>query len=730
MKNIHHIFMGDVSRLKDNVIALIVIMGLSVVPCLYAWFNIAASWDPYGSTDQLKVAVVNSDRGYTGDLIPLKINIGESVTNELRKNTSMHWVFTSNSEAMDGVRSGEYYAAIVIPKTFSNDMMSMFSKSAHPTSISYYVNQKENAIAPKVTDKGASTIKQNVSDTFISTMVQVQLDLMDSLSKLTGSKSGTQLMTNFEANLKDTRASLKATQQTVSALADMTDSLSDVLNTTTSILKSSGRRAGRSGDKIKSAKDTADLTAASLKQSVSGMRQMMHQMDQAYAELDRQISAALSDLDAGAKNADSDLASVQKDVSNVLTQYEQVRSSLADLDEIIPSQMTAAHRINARILGQMDSVIALQKQLYSDLGSARTAVSTGTSDLSAYRNSVKKDLRIIRSAVSGLDQKYDRSWEKNMNKAYTGLLQTSKSLNTSAKYLASVSANTAKISSGTSGSLSDLSRLLHKTSGQLGAAGHNLDRIIRGVRRVITSGSLQELTKILGNSSSDIGAFLSAPVEVQKVPVFKVANYGSAMAPFYSTLAMWVGAVMLVALMKTELSKSRRRLIKNLRPHEFYFGRLILFTIIGLIQATLITLGNILYLQIQCLHPFLLLLAGWVTSLVYVNIMYTFTISFGDVGKAICVVLMVLQVAGSGGTFPIEMAPKAFRMVYPFLPFVHSMTAMRECIAGMYGNTYWLSLLKLCAWLVPMLFLGLVLRKPVIRMNSYFEKQLESTKLM
>ena len=137
MKNIHHIFMGDVSRLKDNVIALIVIMGLSVVPCLYAWFNIAASWDPYGSTDQLKVAVVNSDRGYTGDLIPLKINIGESVTNELRKNTSMHWVFTSNSEAMDGVRSGEYYAAIVIPKTFSNDMMSMFSKSAHPTSISY-----------------------------------------------------------------------------------------------------------------------------------------------------------------------------------------------------------------------------------------------------------------------------------------------------------------------------------------------------------------------------------------------------------------------------------------------------------------------------------------------------------------------------------------------------------------------------------------------------------------
>lgn len=730
MKNIIHIFLGDISRLKNNVIALIVIMGLSVVPCLYAWFNIAASWDPYGSTDQLKVAVVNSDRGYTGDLIPLKINVGESVTNELRKNTSMHWIFTTDKDAMNGVKSGEYYAAIVIPKSFSNDMMSLFSSSAHSTRISYYVNQKENAIAPKVTDKGASTIKQNVSETFISTLVQVELDLMDSLSKLTGSKSGTQLLTNFENNLKDARTSLKSTRMTVDALADMTGSLSSVLRTTSSVLKSSGIHTGRTGDKMKTIKNTADLTAASLKQTVSGMNQMMKQMDQAYSSLDKKTSDALSDLNTSAKNADSDLAAVQSDVNSVLTQYENVRSSLSSLDDAIPSSMTAAHRINAKILGQMDNVIALQKQLYTDLGSARTAISSGTADMSACRSSVNRDLKSIHSALLSMNKKYDSSWKKQMQSAYSGLLKTSDSLNSAASVLSSVAAGARKISSGTSGSLRGLQRVLNQSSSQLAAADRNLARIIKGVRSVIASGSLQELSKILGNSSSDIGAFLAAPVEVQKVSVFKVENYGSAMAPFYSTLAMWVGAVMLVALMKTELSKSRRRLIRDLRPHEFYFGRLILFTIIGLIQATLITLGDIFYLQIQCLHPFLLLLAGWVTSLVYVNIMYTFTISFGDVGKAICVILMVLQVAGSGGTFPIEMAPKAFRMVYPFLPFVHSMTAMRECIAGMYGNTYWLSLLKLCAWLLPMLLLGLVLRKPVIRMNSYFEKQLESTKLM
>jgi putative membrane protein len=730
MKNIIKIFMGDISRLKNNVIALIVIMGLSVVPCLYAWFNIAASWDPYGSTDQLKIAVVNSDKGYTGELIPLKINVGESVTNELRKNTKMHWVFTSNKDAMNGVKSGDYYAAIVIPKTFSNDMMSMFSTSAHATHIHYYVNQKENAIAPKVTDKTASSIKQSVSENFMSTLVQVELDLMDSLSKLTGTTSGTQLLTNFESNLKDARSSLRSTQMMISALSNMTGSLSSILNTSSSILKSSGVHTGNTRDKIKKIKKKTDLTSASLKSTLSGMDQLTKQIDQVYAQLDKRTGSALSDLNTSAKAADSSIADVQSDVSTILTKYKTVRNNLKTLDDAIPDSMTAAHRANAKILGRMDSIISLMEQLQTDLSSSRAAISKGQTDLSSYRSSVKNDLSKIRSAVSGLNKKYDSSWKAQLQKAYSSFLNTADALDRTSDILSSVSSNALSISAGTSGSLKQLHRQLKKTSARLQKADAQLGKVIKGIRRVIATGSLQELTKIMGNSSSDIGSFLSAPVEVQKVAVYKVANYGSAMAPFYSTLAMWVGAVMLIALMKTELSKSRRRLIKNLRPHEFYFGRLILFTIVGLIQATLITLGDVLYLQIQCLHPFLLLLAGWVTSFVYVNIMYTFTLSFGDVGKAICVVLMVLQIAGSGGTFPIEMAPKAFRMIYPFLPFVHSMTAMRECIAGMYGNTYWLSLLKLCCWLIPMLLLGLVLRKPVIRMNAYFERKLEDTKLM
>ena len=178
------------------------------------------------------------------------------------------------------------------------------------------------------------------------------------------------------------------------------------------------------------------------------------------------------------------------------------------------------------------------------------------------------------------------------------------------------------------------------------------------------------------------------------------------------------------------MEEERKKEFFHVKNYQLYFGRYILFLIIGLIQSGLICLGDLYFLKIQCQHPFLFILAGWVSSIVYVNIIYTLTVSFGDVGKAISVILLVMQVAGSGGTFPIEVAPKFFRTVYPLLPFNYSMGAMRETIAGMYGNTYQIELLKLLLFLIPSLTLGLVLRKPIIKLNDKVIEKLEETKLM
>ena len=202
------------------------------------------------------------------------------------------------------------------------------------------------------------------------------------------------------------------------------------------------------------------------------------------------------------------------------------------------------------------------------------------------------------------------------------------------------------------------------------------------------------------------------------------------MAPFYSVLSIWVGAIVLVAMLKVNLDEKRKTELEALRDYQAYLGRMVFFLVMGLLQSGLVCLGDLFFLEIQCEHPMYFLLAGWVSGIVFTIIMYTLTISFGDVGKAIAVVLLVIQVAGSGGTFPIEMTPRFFQNTAALMPFTYSMNAMRECIGGFYENTYWISLAYLSVYAAVFLFIGLVLRKPIIRLNAMFAEKLESTKLM
>ena len=227
-----------------------------------------------------------------------------------------------------------------------------------------------------------------------------------------------------------------------------------------------------------------------------------------------------------------------------------------------------------------------------------------------------------------------------------------------------------------------------------------------------------------------MASFIASPVKLHENQIYPIENYGSAMAPFYSTLAIWVGAVVMAAMLKVTVSENAKKRLKNPKEHQLYFGRMILMVCLGILQSALICLGDLYFLGIQCEHPLMFIITGCFSSLIYVNIIYALTVSFGDIGKAVAVVLMVMQVAGSGGTFPIECAPKFFQVVYPLLPFVHSMNEMRECIAGFYGNYYMVEMAKMALYLIPSLLLGLLLRKPIVRLNEAFIEKLESTKLM
>lgn len=162
--------------------SIIITLGLVLVPSLFAWYNIIACWNVFDNTGNLTVAVANTDEGYQSDLIPLRINIGDQVVSALRANDQIDWQFTDENDAIDGARSGRYYAAVVIPKSFSRDMLTFYTGDAGHADIVYYANEKKSAIAPKITDQGADSVSYQVNAVFAQTLSEVSLSLAESLS--------------------------------------------------------------------------------------------------------------------------------------------------------------------------------------------------------------------------------------------------------------------------------------------------------------------------------------------------------------------------------------------------------------------------------------------------------------------------------------------------------------------------------------------------------------------
>ena len=286
-----------------------------------------------------------------------------------------------------------------------------------------------------------------------------------------------------------------------------------------------------------------------------------------------------------------------------------------------------------------------------------------------------------------------------------------------------------KLSDSVDSDLSQIKKTLSDSGKLLSKAAKKI-RKTTGKLKNAKDGDNSDLKSLIMGNKEDLTSFLATPVQLKTTKLYPIDNYGSSMAPFYSTLSIWIGGIVLVAMLKVNISEKMKKSLRNLQNYQAYFGRYIIFLIVGLMQSTLIALGDLYYLGIQCEHPFLFVFACWFSSIVYVNIIYTLTVSFGDIGKAISVILLVVQVAGAGGTFPIEVAPGFFRAVYPLLPFTHSMAALREAVGGMYEMVYWIELGKLGIFLVISLFVGLVLRRPIIKMNDAFTEKLEETKIM
>lgn len=736
MRNIIAILKRDLSRIRGSVVALIVAVGLVIVPTLYAWFNIAGSWDPYGSTGNLKVAVANSDNGYMSDLIPVRVNIGDTVVSALRENDQLDWRFVSESDAVEGVRSGEYYAAVVIPENFSSRMMTVFSSDAEHAEIVYYENQKANAIAPRVTDKAASTVRQQIDETFAKTISDVGLATTSSLLEFMDGDQIAAYAGNLSGTLAGAITTLRDASGSVDEFAGLLQSSTGLLDSTSDLLASAG-----------TANKDAEALVSDAKTGLSGMHDAL---DAAVAAINQSLKDSAGDYDAAAKAIDEAFGAADEHVSLTVTQLRDASADVAkrasdmrdvqgnilaverdvegsDLPEKLKAELVQKIDIVANTVG---NVANQQELLAKHLSDAAASLETGAADARAKAQAVKDGIAEAKGSIGGVKDSYNATLKQQISDLSDAVADVARRGSDMADDLGATVTDLSRAASTLSDDLAGTHAVLTDASADLVSAADDLQRLKEGLDTAVTSGDLDRVRELIGSDPAALADALAAPVALDRQAVYHIKNYGSAMAPFYTTLSIWVAGIILAAMLKANVDEADVKALGNPRLHELYLGRYAFFALLAFAQATLVCAGDLLFFGIQCEHPFQFMLVGWLAGFVFSNMIYTLTVSFGDIGKAIAVVLLVMQVAGSGGTFPIEMTADFFQAVYPFLPFTHAINAMHAAMAGAYGMEFWIELGTLAMYLIPSLALGLVFRRPVIRANRWIIEKLEETKLM
>ena len=758
MKIIWGIFKRDMCHATRNVIAVIVSMGLVVVPALYAWFNIAASWDPYGNTKALKVAVTNNDKGYKSDLIPVRVNVGETIISTLHANDQLDWQFVKSDKAIDGVKSGEYYAAIIIPKGFSADMMTLFSPDIKHAQLKYYLNEKINPIAPHITDQGATTVVNTIDKTFAKTIAQVGLDLASSILHYSQSPQMAEYMRNLNGNLTTMADTLSGASQQVTAYSQLLGSANDIVDSTGKLLASATKAGKQAQNALKQGKSGATSLTSAGANVTSSVNTALDQVSGAFDQVAAKVNKAFDAIDKDSDTAASQLTTLSEQVSSGESLYDTYITSLNHMRESV-EQLPDSDSAKQALLEAIDREITLleaakgdSQKLAQQLKDASTQI---TQDTAAAERSRKEILNRITSAKQSISNVRD-DYATNVKPKIDALASTVSTLiSQTDSMITQLSGTTDSLNDVTSSvgtNIASIRSTLDGIATKLNSSATTLNTLITAMNSSDNGAeNSNELKSLTTSNASTLSTLISAPVALHRVAVYPIANYGSAMAPFYTILSIWVGAIILCAMLKVTISDREKAHVLGLgdtlpriagpsgpgnasrwglRLDHEYFGRYAIFALLALLQGTLVCLGDMYFLGVQANHALQFLAVGWLAALVFSNIVYTLTVSFGDIGKAVAVVLLVMQVAGSGGTFPIETLPKFFQMLYPFLPFPHAIDAMHAAMAGSYGNEYLLDMVYLALFLIPSLLLGLVLRKPVIRLNNWVSRNLESTKVM
>ena len=713
MKKILSIILHDFRKVTSSVVAIVVIVALCIIPCLYSWFNILSNWDPYEpeATGNIPIAVVNEDEGT--DLLGLRINIGEKVKAALEGNDMIGWTFPdSKEEAVEGVYAGDYYAALIVPPDFSTDTLSMISDELENPELEYYENEKKNAVAATITDKAKGALQNEINKTVIEVIAKYVTEAASAAQS--AGLDPADMFGDLGNTMSDLSEKLDYGTAIAEAAAGLTKSADSLLKVSDDLIGSAQNTLSEGDKLLGSAKDS--LPEISSGQSVAEtVREEADMISSDVKKLKSELSNVRNDMKAYNKYVDKKLGARKKLIEEIRSTAGRISRNLSKLGLTKLSGLFGG--IRDKLSDVLDKLGKLKTATKSTWSETQNTIDSITGDLASAR---KKAKTALDNAKGDLDSKIKKAagdvrkvvseTRKTLTDAYGGLDTLSGTL------------------SGYEKTLSDLEKGINETNASILSMQQGLQTLSGLFTKLSESDALKDINHLISDGSDVIAEHLASPVRMDKEEIYPVSNNGSAMASFYTVLAQWIGAVLAAVLIRVSIK--RKKQFGDLKLHERFFGRYRLFLTVGLIQALIVSLGDLLYVGIQCLHPVKFVLASCITGIVFSMIIYALVFALDNLGLALGVIILIVQVAGSGGLFPVEVLPEPFAAMYPFMPFRYAMDAMRECVAGTYGNTYITCLGILGLFFVGAAIFGLLLHYPALRINKMIEESKSKSDIM
>lgn len=716
MKAIIRLYAHDITSLLRNWAAIITILGLICLPSLYAWFNIEASWDPYGQTSGLAVAVANNDKGTT--LRDQPLNAGKEIIESLRTNEKIGWVFVDEQQALKGVKHGDYYASIIIPDDFSAKIGTVLNDVPEQAQIEYFVNEKINAVSPKIAASGVNGIIQQVRSTFIKTangaifsvLNEVGLELEQELPTIEKTK---ELVLKLDELFPEINSAVHTASEDARKADTIVAKAQAVLPEAAELVNNGQQLAAQLDSLLAS-------SAAALEQAAPAIKQDLQLLD----ETAKAVTSVTDKLQEGSLDPEAAAAALEQLSSRLTTAARVARSASEMFDKL--SSVTGSSALKdvsaklKRVETRFESAQSAAKQIQNAINKGEEPAA----ELISKLNQAAADAGdLLDDILSRYDSEIQPLVKKGLADAQAAAAKASKVLSETAASMPDVESILKDAAAG----LAFGTEALASIEKGLPAVESKINKLVDKVRTLEKEGSLNEVIDLLRNNAARESAFFAEPVVLSENKLYPIPNYGSAMSPFFSTLSIWVGALLLVSLLSVDPHLEQG---DHYRSYQIYFGRYMTFMTIALLQSLLITAGDIWLLGTYVVNKGAFIVFGLLLSALFMLIVYTLVSVFGNVGKAMAIVLLVLQLAGSGGTFPIQVTKPFFQAIHPFLPFTYAISLMREAVGGVLWDIVWSDLLLLAVFAGAALLVGLALKKAINRASSGFLKKVKESDLI